>query len=90
MARVVTIAAAQTGPVTDAGEPAIVEAAIRMIDEARAQGVRLLVFPELFLAPFFANRLVENFDGFFLSIDDPVVQRIRTHAAHARVTSEFD
>lgn len=85
MARVVTIAAAQTGPVTDAGEPAIVEAAIRMIDEARAQGVRLLVFPELFLAPFFANRLVENFDGFFLSIDDPVVQRIRTHAAHARV-----
>ena len=36
MARVVTVAAAQTGPVTDTGEPAIVDAAIAMIDEARA------------------------------------------------------
>jgi predicted amidohydrolase len=85
VARVVTVAAAQTGPVTDTGEPAIIDAAIAMIDEARAQGVRLLVFPELFLAPFFANRLVERFDGFFLSADDAVLQRIRTHAAQARV-----
>jgi predicted amidohydrolase len=85
MARTVVVAAAQTGPVEQTAEPAIVEKAIAMIDEARAQGVRLLVFPELFLAPFFANRLVEAFDGFFLSQDDAVVQRILKHAAQARV-----
>jgi len=85
MARTLTVAAAQTGPVTETAEPAIVEAAIALIDEARAQAVRLLVFPELFLAPFFANRLVERFDGFFLAPGDPVIERIRRRAAEARV-----
>lgn len=85
MARTVVVAAAQTGAVTQTAEPAIVEAALAMIDEARGAGVRLVVFPELFLAPFFANRLVSDFDRFFLGADDPVLLRIRQHAARAGV-----
>ena len=90
MARTLTVAAAQTGPVTETAEPAIVEAAIALIDEARAQAVRLLVFPELFLAPFFANRLVERFDGFFLAPGDPVhcavdAQALLTPPAHRAI-----
>ncbi len=85
MARTLTVAAAQTGPVAATGEPEIVEAALAAIDAARERDVRLLVFPELCLAPFFANRLVERFDALFLSADDEPVRRVLEHAARARV-----
>lgn len=85
MARTLRVAAAQTGAVTETAEPAIVEAVIGMIDAARRQEARLVVFPELCLAPFFANRLVERFDPLFLSPSDEVVRRILRHAAQARI-----
>jgi predicted amidohydrolase len=36
--------------------------------------VRLLTFCELFLAPFFPNRLEEDFDRYFMSPDDPLLR----------------
>ena len=61
MARQLVVAAAQTGPVAAPADPAVVEAAYAMLDEAARRGVRLLTFSELFLAPFFPNRLEEAF-----------------------------
>lgn len=85
MARTIVVAAAQTGPVAEPCEAGIVEQAVAMIDEARALDSRLLVFPELFLSPFFANRLVERFERFFQGPDDAAVARIRAHAREAGV-----
>ena len=85
MARTLTVAAVQTGPVAEPCEPAIVEAAVAMLDQCRAQGVELAVFPEVFLSPFFPNRLIEDFDRFFTGVDDPALSRIRRHAADLRL-----
>lgn len=80
MSRPLTVAVAQTGPVMAAAEPAILDAAMSMIDQAAVQGAQLLVFPEVFLAPFFPNQLIQDFDRFFLSADDPVLLRLAGHA----------
>lgn len=85
MTRKLIVAAAQTGPVTLPGEPAIVEAAHAMLDEAGRRGVRLLTFGEVFLAPFFPNRLEEDFARYFMREDDPVLVGLRTKAAALRI-----
>ena len=74
MPRKLTIAAAQTGSVDDGGSERIVEAAHRMLEDAGRRGVALLTFSELFLAPFFPNRLDERFERHFMPVDDPVVR----------------
>jgi N-carbamoylputrescine amidase len=74
MRRPLTIAAAQTGSVGDGDFTAITELAHRQLDEAGKQGVRLLTFCELFLTPFFANRLEEDFDRYFLAEDDAILR----------------
>src|SRR5690606_15341228 len=45
------------------------------------QGVQLLVFPELFLTPFFACRLEADFDRYFMRPDDTRVTKLQNHAA---------
>jgi len=60
------LAAAQTGSVEDGDLRTIEAAAHAMLDEAARRQVRLLTFSELFLTPFFANQLVEDFDRWFL------------------------
>jgi len=80
MARMLTVAAAQTGSVEDGDFSAIADSAHAMLDEAGRQGVRLLSFCELFLTPFFANRLEENFDRYFLATDAPLLQGLRDKA----------
>lgn len=85
MTRKLIVAAAQTGPVTLPGEPAIVEAAHAMLDEAGRRGVRLLTFGEVFLAPFFPNRLEEDFARYFMREDDPVLAGLRAKAAALRI-----
>ena len=85
MSRPLIVAAAQTGPVASPADPVMVDTAIAMIDRAAAQGVQLMVFPEVFLAPFFPNQLIQDFDRFFLAADDPVLNRIVRHAGERGV-----
>lgn len=74
MARKITVAAAQTGPVlTDDIEPGIVEAC-SMVEKAAEAGADIICFSELFLSPFFPNRLEKNFSKWFFSLPDPRVQ----------------
>ena len=80
MARTLIVAAAQTGSVEDGDLRAIAEAAHAMLDEAARRQVRLLTFGELFLTPFFANRLVEDFDRWFMHDDHPVLAGLREKA----------
>jgi len=80
MARELVVAAAQTGSVTEPGERAIVDAAHAMLDEAGRRGVRLLCFGELFLAPFFPNRLEADFGRYFMREDDPILAGLRDKA----------
>jgi N-carbamoylputrescine amidase len=85
MPRPLTIAAAQTGSVGDGETARIAEAAHAMLDDAGRRGVALCTFSELFLAPFFPNRLVEDFDRWFMAVDDPVVDTLARHAAQLRI-----
>jgi len=85
MSRILCLAAAQTGPVQAPGSAAIVDTAIALIDDASARGVQLLVFPELFLAPFFACALTADYGRYFMALDDPVLARVRDHAASRRL-----
>lgn len=77
MSRLIKVAAAQTGPVESEDMAGMVPAACQQIEQAAAQGVRILTFPELFLSPFFPNRLEEDFDRFFTEVDSPVMRKIR-------------
>ena len=71
MARKITVAAAQTGPVLGS-MAAAVEASCAMLEEAACAGASVVCFPELFLAPFFANRLIQDFEKHFLTLPSPV------------------
>src|SRR5665213_3406420 len=73
MSRRLTVAAAQTASVDQPHSDEIVAAAHAMLDEAGKQHVGLLTFSELFLAPFFPNRLEQDFDRYFMRVDDPVL-----------------
>ncbi|HEY2428415.1 MAG TPA: N-carbamoyl-D-amino-acid hydrolase [Acidimicrobiales bacterium] len=54
MGRVLTVAAAQLGPIArDEPRPAVVKRLIALLGEAHARGARLVVFPELALTTFF-------------------------------------
>ena len=61
MSRIVGIAAAQLGPISR-GTPrsAVVDRMIALLRQAHARDVRLVVFPEMALTPFFPRQLVED------------------------------
>lgn len=70
----ITVAAAQTGPVlTDDMAPGV-DAACGMVEEAAREGVELICFPELFMAPFFANRLIRDYEKYFMALPHPVTE----------------
>ena len=73
--RSLTVAAAQTGPVLtpDDMRPGVA-AACTMVERAAEQGAEVICFSELFLTPFFPNRLEHDFEHWFLTLPDPVVQ----------------
>lgn len=81
MSRTITVAAAQTGPVASEDMREMVPTACRLIEAAAARGVNILTFSELFLSPFFPNRLVEDFDHFFTDPNGDVIREIREAAA---------
>lgn len=80
---IVRVGAVQTGPVlVDDPRPQI-PLVRRWFEQAAKQKVRLLCFSEVFLAPFFPNRLVKDFDCFFLDSDSEEV------ASLAALAKEF-
>lgn len=80
MPRLLTVAAAQTGSVADGDFVAIVDSALALLDEAARSNVQLLTFCELFLTPFFANRLEQEFDRYFMAPDHEALQAVRERA----------
>ncbi len=67
MGSTVTVAAAQTGPVLTDDMRKGVESACRLVEQAAASGVEITCFSELFLTPFFPNRLTQGYEHYFIS-----------------------
>ena len=66
MARTVTVGAAQMGPNNEGmGREEIVERMQALLDQAKAQGVQLLAFPEMALTTYFPKKIRKDFDQFF-------------------------
>jgi predicted amidohydrolase len=63
----------------------MIPTALRMIDEAAGRGADILTFGELFMSPFFPNRLIENFDRFFTTPDSELIKEIRAAARKADI-----
>jgi predicted amidohydrolase len=89
MARIITVGAAQTGPVVGDDWRANVPGAVAMIEEAARRKVDMLSFSELFLTPFFPNRLTKDFDKFFVTLEEPELQPIFRAAADNRIALLF-
>jgi len=66
MTRRITVAAAQTGPVLSDDPASMLPVARAMFEQAAARKVDILCFAEVFLSPFFPNRLEKNFDRWFI------------------------
>lgn len=80
MGREVRVAIGQTGPVGDDKEQAVKRLA-EMAGRAGDDGVRMLLFPELALTPFFPRELVRDFEHWFDERDSaifaPLLERAR-------------
>ena len=89
MSRLITLGAAQTGPVNEDDWRPNVAGACAMIEEAGRRKVDILSFSELFLTPFFPNRLTRDYDKFFVTLDEPELQPIFKAAVDSRVALLF-
>jgi predicted amidohydrolase len=89
MARMITLGAAQTGPVVGEDWRANVPGAVAMIEEAARRKVDIVSFSELFMTPFFPNRLTKDFDKYFVTLDEPELQPIFRAASEKRVALLF-
>ncbi len=66
MARIVTVAAAQMGPNQESSSrEEIVERMLALLDQAKAQGVELVAYPEMALTTYFPKKIRKDFDQFF-------------------------
>ncbi|RIY02562.1 N-carbamoyl-D-amino-acid hydrolase [Aureimonas flava] len=85
MARHLTLAACQTGPIArSAGRREIVDRLVHLLEEAASQGASLAVFPELALTTFFPRWLIEDeaeIDGFYEDAFPNAATRPLTEAA---------
>jgi predicted amidohydrolase len=89
MARTITVGAAQTGAVlTDDMRPGI-DRACGMIEEAATKGVDIVCFSEVFLTPFFPNRLIQDFAKYFLELPSPVAEPLLALAKRKGVALIF-
>jgi len=87
MSRTLVVAAAQTGPVLSDDPASMLPAAAAMMERAAAQGVELVTFSELFIAPFFPNRLEADFERYFVDPDGPVVRELRALSKKHRIAA---
>ena len=88
MTRKITVAAAQTGPVHQS-MASCVESACAMVQEAARQSVDIVCFPEVFLAPFFPSRLIQDYEKHFLTLPSPVTDPLFALAREKRVNLVF-
>jgi predicted amidohydrolase len=66
MARIVTVAAAQMGPNQEStSRDEIVERMLALLEQAKAQGVELIAYPEMALTTYFPKKIRTDFDQFF-------------------------
>src|SRR5713101_1014810 len=66
MARIVTVAAAQMGPNQEStSREEIVERMLALLEQAKAQGVELIAYPEMALTTYFPKKIRKDFDQFF-------------------------
>jgi beta-ureidopropionase len=89
MSRTITVAAAQTGPVLSDDIRQGIEEACRMVEEAAAKDVNIIAFCELFLTPFFPNRLERDFGKWFIELSDARVQPLLEVAKKHRIALVF-
>lgn len=89
MARMITLASAQTAAVLSDDWRDGVVGACRMVEDAARRNADMLCFPELFLTPFFPNRLTHDFDRFFIALPDPALQPLFQAAADNRIALLF-
>jgi len=85
MGRMITLAAAQTGPVLTDDWRESVPGACKMIEAAAREKAEVICFSELFMTPFFPNRLTQDFDRFFVSLPHESMQRVFDAAADHRM-----
>ncbi|HSV19663.1 MAG TPA: carbon-nitrogen hydrolase family protein [Casimicrobiaceae bacterium] len=85
MGRMITVAAAQTGPVLSDDWRESVPGACSMIEAAAQKQVEIVCFSELFMTPFFPNRLTQDFDRFFVSLPHESMKRVFDAAADHRM-----
>jgi predicted amidohydrolase len=84
-----TLGVAQTGPVLTDDPRAMLPEARGMFERAAAQQVELLLFSELFMSPFFPNRLERDFDRWFLEADGEVMRTLCGYAREHRIAAVF-
>lgn len=89
MAKTLTVAAAQTDAVlTDDMRPGV-EVACGMVEEAAAKGADVICFGELFLTPFFPNRLIQDFAKYFLELPSPITDPLLSLARKKGIAVVF-
>src|SRR5512134_1787109 len=87
MPRTLKVAAAQMGP-NNEGTPrdAIVERMLALLEQAVAEAVELLVYPEMALTTYFPKRIRQDFDQFFeTEVPPKALEPLLRRAAEARV-----
>lgn len=89
MGRTITVAAAQTGPVLSDDMRPGVAAACGMVEEAVAKGVDVICFSELFLTPFFPNRLTQDYEKYFLELPSEITDPLFKLARAKRMAMIF-
>ena len=89
MSRMLTLGVAQTGPVLSDDWRDNVSGACAMIDEAARRKVDIVCFSELFMTPFFPNRLTPDFEKFFVTPSEPRLKPLFSAAADHRVALVF-
>ncbi len=85
MGRMITLAAAQTGPVLSDDWRDSIPAACGMIEAAARQQADIVCFSELFMTPFFPNRLTHDFDRYFVELPEPALQPVFQAAADHKI-----
>ncbi|HUY25067.1 MAG TPA: carbon-nitrogen hydrolase family protein [Candidatus Saccharimonadales bacterium] len=84
MSRLLKAAVAQLGP-SDGDKQATVLRMEKLVDQAAEAGVKMLLFPELALTPFFPGTLKREFDDWFDSLPSPLTEGLLARVRHAKM-----
>jgi N-carbamoyl-D-amino-acid hydrolase len=83
MARELKVAAAQMGPINEGtGRDEVVERMLALLEQAIAERVELIAYPEMALTPYFPKRIRDDYEHFFETevppkALEPLLQRAR-------------